>query len=239
MNHNTNQKTNQQRQQQIFNSAQWWDTQGDFRLLHSINPVRLRWVKETCGGICGKSLLDIGCGGGIFAEAAANDGAHVLGVDASAAAIQCAQQHAAETKDENKTRQLNYQRYEGVPPQGEYDIVTCLEMLEHVPQPEAIVADIAQVLKVGGVAVFSTINRTPLAYMLAIVGLERVARALPAGSHAFDDFITPEELARWCKDAGLSVTGVVGIPYSPFGHTFLLDETRTAINYMLAARRSV
>ena len=232
-------------EQEIFNRADWWDTQGSFRLLHSINPIRLQWIDKMCGGLAGKRLLDFGCGGGIFAESAANAGAHVLGVDAAAAAVQCARTHAQTTATQHPARQLQYQQSDCVPqPQqqktgGGFAVITCLEMLEHTHNPAAIVADCAQALQPGGCAVFSTINRTPLAYALAVIGLERIARALPAGSHNYHAFVRPAELARVCKDAGLSVTDIVGLCYSPFGHHYYLSSTRTAVNYMLATRRRV
>lgn len=218
---------------EIFNRDDWWDADGAFRMLHDINPLRLRWAQSVGGAVAGRRLLDVGCGGGIFAESAVRAGAKVTGVDAAESAIACARAHAAA---EGLT--VDYRHGNSAPADiGEFDMVTCFEMLEHSARPADIVADIAAALAPGGAAFFSTINRTPAAYALVIVGLERIARALPAGTHTYPQFIRPDELARYCRDAGLQVTDITGMRYSFFGKSYFLDQTNTAVNYFLSARR--
>lgn len=220
---------------QFFDNGDWWAREGAFRLLHDINPLRLKYTAQAAGGsLAGKRLLDLGCGGGIFAEAAANAGARVLGCDISAGAITAAKAHAQKTG-------ASVQYREGAPDMaeaGQYDILTCFEMLEHADSPAAVVADAATLLKPGGVAVFSTINRTVRAFGLMIVGLEHVLKILPPGAHEYAKFIAPEELARMCEDCGLAVERVAGMEYSFFGRVYLLREDAAPCNYFLTARRS-
>ena len=222
-------------EQQIFDREDWWDKNGAFRLLHDINPLRLRWLQTATGGISGKTLLDIGCGGGIFAEAAALTGAKVTGIDKSAAAINCAKQHSAERK-----LSVNYYCQNSLTNNittDEYDIITCFEMLEHTDSPDEIVADIAALLKPGGTAAFSTINKTLRAWALMILGLEMVVKVLPAGSHDYARFLPPTKLAAICKRTGLAITAATGLRYSLFGKTYLFDEQDMSVNYFLAATR--
>lgn len=218
-----------------FERADWWDAAGPFRMLHAINPLRLQWLTAQVGGaLRGARLLDVGCGGGIFAAAAARAGAKVCGTDSAAAAIAAARAHAKKSG-----LSIDYVCGDGLSalPPRQYDIITCFEMLEHTAQPDALVADIAARLAPRGLAAFSTINRTPQAWLLMIVALEHLARQIPRGTHQFERFIKPDELARWCRSQHLTVTDVCGMTYSPFGHFFRLHPHNTGVNYFIAARR--
>lgn len=216
----------------LFGGGDWWNREGAFRLLHDINPHRLRWLTDAAGELSGRRLLDFGCGGGIFAEAAAAAGAVVTGVDESPGALTAATDHAAAAGLE-----IRYLRPAELNAAERYDIVTCFEVLEHTDNPAALVADIAALLKPGGIAVFSTINRTFRAWRRMIVGVEIMLKLLPPGAHDYRRFIKPAELATMCRRSGLSVTAVTGLVYSLFGHVYLLDERDTGVNYFLAARR--
>ena len=220
--------------QDFFDQGDWWRRDGAFRLLHDINPLRLRLTAEAAGGtLAGRQLLDLGCGGGIFAEAAALAGARVTGIDISAGAIAAAAAHA-----QNSGVVVDY-RCGGVElsESGRYDVLVCFEMLEHVEEPAQIVADAAAMLRPGGVAVFSTVNRTAKAWLLMIGGLEYALRMLPAGTHEYSRFVRPDELACMAQDCGLEVRRIVGMEYSFFGRTYLLREDNAAVNYFLTAVR--
>ncbi len=221
--------------QDFFDRGEWWRKDGAFRLLHDINPLRLRLMQEATGGVAGKRLLDLGCGGGIFAEAAARAGAKVTGCDISPAAIEIAKTHAAENHIAVCYRAGGADLSES----GQYDAVSCLEMLEHADDPAGAVADAAAMLKPGGIALFSTINRTPRAFAMIVVGLECVLKILPHGTHDYKKFITPRELAEMCGACGLSVRRVCGMHYSFFGRRYFLRENDTAVNYFLAAQRRI
>ncbi len=213
----------------------WWEAEGPFRLLHAVNPLRLRALRETAGELAGKTLLDAGCGGGIFSEAAAAAGARVCGADVNKKAIAEAQARA-----KKNGANIEYRACETGALVGEgksYDIAVCFEMLEHCESPAAVVADIGALLKLGGWAAFSTINRTAFASFLMIGVLEKLLAATPEGSHNAAQFVKPEELAGFCADAGLTVRRVAGLQYSFFGKHFYLDDSRFAANYFLFARR--
>ena len=215
----------------------WWDETGPFRLLHAINPLRLRFAEESSrGGLAGRRLMDLGCGGGIFSEAAARAGAHVSGVDISEKAVAAARQHAeqsnldieyiaGESSDAAKT---------GV---GRFDVVSCFEMLEHVENPASVVADVSALLAPGGCALFSTVSRTLKARFLMIGMLERTLKILPEGAHDWRMFIRPTELAAMCRDAGLRVRDIAGLRYSLRSGGFALDRGDASANYFLAAER--
>ncbi|MGI9337672.1 MAG: bifunctional 2-polyprenyl-6-hydroxyphenol methylase/3-demethylubiquinol 3-O-methyltransferase UbiG, partial [Gammaproteobacteria bacterium] len=214
----------------VFGRGGWWDDDGEYKMLHAINPLRLRALGDITGGIGGKQLADVGCGGGIFAEAAAKAGAMVTAVDTNAAAVDDAKQHCQTT--------ANYRAANAAElPRGHYDIAVCFEVLEHCDSPAALVGDVAALVKPGGWVAFSTINRTKRAAFVMIDLLEKTLSAMPRGAHNASRFIKPDELARYCNDAGLTVRAVKGLRYSFFGKHFYLDDSRFGINYFLFARR--
>ena len=203
-------------------------------MLHAINPLRLKLTRTATGGLAGKRLFDLGCGGGIFSEAAAAAGARVVAVDIAAGAIAAAFRAAAKSGSG-----VDYRVHSGFADGdvGAYDVVTCFEMLEHADNPAAVVADVSALLAPGGTAVFSTINRGMRSRALMIAGLEKILNILPSGVHDYEKFIPPADLAGWCQDAGLSVRRVVGMRYSFFGRVYLLDDADLSVNYFLIARR--
>ena len=199
-------------EEQLFSAdaESWWDERGPFRLLHAINPLRLRFVESAANGLNGKRLMDLGCGGGIFSEAAAKSGARVWGADVNERAIEAARSHA-----DLSGLEIEYAACDSAEAArrwtGRFDVVACFEMLEHAENPAAVVADIAAMLAPGGVAVFSTVNRTLRARALMIGMLERVLRILPHGAHDWRMFIRPSELAGMCRDAGLRTRDIAGL----------------------------
>lgn len=209
----------------------WWDPTSEFRPLHEINPLRLEWINARAP-LTGKTVLDIGCGGGILAESMARKGADVTGIDLSEKALKVADLHSLESGVRV--------RYELVAAEdlaaheaGRYDVVTCMEMLEHVPDPEAIVRACAALAKPGGKVFFSTINRNLKAYLFAVVGAEYVLRMLPKGTHDYAKFITPAELAQYCRNAGLDVEVLKGMTYNPLTKVYSLNQD-TDVNYLVA-----
>ena len=214
----------------------WWDPDSEFRPLHQINPLRLAWIEELAP-LPGRQVLDVGCGGGILAESMARRGARVLGIDLAAKPLGVARLHALEAG----VVHLEYREVatealaEEMP--GRFDIVTCMEMLEHVPDPAAVVAACAKLAKPDGWVFFSTLNRNPKAFLFAIVGAEYVLRLLPRGTHEYAKFIRPSELARWCRDAGLPLQGTRGMEYNPLTRQYWLSAD-TSVNYLVACRRA-
>ena len=177
----------------------WWDPESEFKPLHAINPLRLDWIRERVGSLAGKRVLDVGCGGGILADSMARKGASVLGIDLSTKGIRVAQLHALEAGTPNvQYREVSAEALAQEQP-GEYDVVTCMEMLEHVPKPESIVQACATLVKPGGWVFFSTLNRNPKSFLFAIVGAEYLLKLLPRGTHSYASFIKPSELAAWCR----------------------------------------
>ncbi len=213
----------------------WWEQGGRHRLLHVINPVRLAYVEERVGGLEGKRVLDAGCGGGILAEAMARKGAEVTGIDASPGAIEAARGHA---KEEGLSIEYVESTCAGhaADNAGAYDVVTCMEMIEHVEDPAAAVADLASMVGRGGSLVLSTVNRTPVAGVLMIGVLEGALGVIDRGTHEYRMFRTPGEVGSWCRDAGLRVADVAGANWSFFGKTFLLSRMAMPVNYFLHAR---
>ena len=213
----------------------WWDRDGDFRPLHDINPLRLDWIDQLAG-LRGKRALDVGCGGGILADSMAHRGAEVLGVDLASKALKVARLHAIEAQ----TPRIEYREVaaetlaEEMP--GAFDVVTCMEMLEHVPDPSSIVAACAALLAPDGWAFFSTINRNAKAFAFAIVGAEHVLKLLPKGTHEYAKFIRPSELAGWCRDSGLEPATSRGLGYNPVTRRYRLSAD-TSVNYLLACRK--
>ena len=214
----------------------WWDPEGDFRPLHQINPLRLDWIDRQVR-LAGKSVLDVGCGGGILTESMAARGADVLGIDLSTKPLRVAQLHAIEVGLPVRYREVSAEALAAEVP-ASFDVVTCMEMLEHVPDPASVVRACAVLVKPGGWVFFSTLNRNAKAFALAIVGAEHVLKLLPKGTHEYSRFIRPSELARWCREAALSAQGFKGMEHNPFtGRYFLSDDT--SVNYLLVCRSAV
>lgn len=214
----------------------WWDLESEFKPLHQINPLRLAWIQDHVP-LKGLRVLDVGCGGGILSDSMARAGADVLGIDMSAKALGVAQLHALEAHTTGVTyREVNAEALAEEMP-GQFDVVTCMEMLEHVPDPASVVNACARLVKPGGWTFFSTINRNPKAYLLAIVGAEYVLGMLPRGTHEFAKFLKPSELAGYCRHCGLDVMGLRGMEHNPLTGRYWLSAD-TSVNYMAATRRS-
>ena len=214
----------------------WWDPNSEFKPLHDINPLRLDWI-DNAAGLPGKRVLDVGCGGGLLSEGMATRGAEVTGIDLSERALGVARLHLLESGQKVDYRRIAAEQMAAEIP-GSFDIVTCLEMLEHVPDPASIVASCARLVKPGGRVFFSTINRNPKAYLFAVIGAEYLLQMLPKGTHDFARFIKPSELARWCKQSGLEPDELVGMTYNPLTGHYALGRD-TGVNYLVSATRSV
>jgi 2-polyprenyl-6-hydroxyphenyl methylase/3-demethylubiquinone-9 3-methyltransferase len=214
----------------------WWDPESAmFGPLHKINPLRLGWIEQLGDGLERKRVVDVGCGGGILAESLASRGADVVGIDLGDKALGVAKLHQLESGSSVDYRLVSAEAYAAESPAA-FDIVTCMELLEHVPNPSSIIAACAALLKPGGVVVISTINRNAKAYVLAILGAEYLLRMLPRGTHDYAKFLTPAEIAGFARQAGLDVAGIVGLTYNPLAKTFRLGPD-TDVNYMMAMRR--
>jgi len=216
-------------------AASWWDTNGEFAPLHQINPLRLGWI-ETRAPLAGRRVIDVGCGGGILSESMARAGADVLGIDLAEASLGAARLHALESGVTLDYRAVSAEDCAREMP-GEFDVVTCLEMLEHVPDPAAVVAACGTLVKPGGHVFFSTLNRNAKSWLLAIVGAEYVLRLLPRGTHEHERFIRPSELDAWCRRAGLTLGAMTGLVYNPLTRTYRLDADDIDVNYLIAATR--
>lgn len=216
-------------------AASWWDREGQSRPLHEINPLRLGYIQQRCE-LKGKQLIDIGCGGGILSEALAKNGASVTGVDMGEAALNVAKLHALEAELTIDYQHTTTESIAASHP-AQFDVVTCLEMLEHVPDPDAIVAACAQLLKPGGHLFFSTLNRNPKAYLLAVVGAEYVLNMLPKGTHDYKKFIKPAELAASCRQSGLMVSNITGLSYNPLSKQYKLG-TDVSVNYLMHCQKA-
>jgi 2-polyprenyl-6-hydroxyphenyl methylase/3-demethylubiquinone-9 3-methyltransferase len=213
----------------------WWDTESEFRPLHQINPLRLGWI-ESIAPLKAKRVLDIGCGGGILADAMARQGAQVLGIDLAGKALKVAQLHALEAGTQGvEYREISAEALAAEQP-GSFDVVTCMEMLEHVPDPSSVVRACASLVKPGGHVFFSTINRNAKAFVFAIVGAEYVLSLLPRGTHEYAKFIKPSELASYCREAGLSLQHTRGMEYNPLSQHYWLSAD-TSVNYLLATQK--
>jgi len=213
-------------------SVHWWDSEGELKTLHQINPLRLGFIKEKID-LRDKTALDIGCGGGILTEAMAKEGAIATGIDLTPSLIQVAQLHLLESNVKANYQTIAAEAFAEQHPASQ-DIVTCLEMLEHVPDPAAIVRSCADAVKPGGHVFFSTLNRNPKAYLFAIVGAEYVLKMLPKNTHDYEKFIRPSELSTWCRDAGLAPQELRGISYNPLTKKFKLSND-ISVNYLLHA----
>jgi len=213
----------------------WWDTESEFRPLHEINPLRLDWL-DRIAPLQGKRVLDVGCGGGILADAMARRGADVLGIDLAAKPLKVAQLHAIEAATPRIAyREVAVEALADEMPEG-FDVVTCMEMLEHVPDPGSVVAACARLVKPGGWAFFSTINRNAKAFAFAIIGAEHVLRLLPRGTHEYAKFLRPSELAAWCRAAALEPVSTRGLEYNPLSRRYRLSAD-TSVNYLVACRK--
>ena len=215
-------------------ASRWWDPQGEMRPLHDLNPVRLQYV-ERAGSLAGLKVLDVGCGGGLLAEAMARKGALVTGLDLADDLLQVAKLHALEAGIE-LTYVLEAAETHAAAHPGEYDVVTCMEMLEHVPDPTSVIAALGRLVRPDGHVFVSTLNRTMKAYALAILGAEYVLRLLPTGTHTYEKFIRPSELKQWSRAAGLAVTDIAGLDYDPFTRQARLT-TDVSVNYLVHLRR--
>jgi 2-polyprenyl-6-hydroxyphenyl methylase/3-demethylubiquinone-9 3-methyltransferase len=215
----------------------WWDPQSEFRPLHEINPLRLEWI-DSLAGLRGKAALDVGCGGGILAEAMARRALQVTGIDLATRPLGVARLHALEAGVSNVDYREIAAEALAVQSPGAFDVVTCMEMLEHVPDPSSVVQACATLVRPGGWVFFSTLNRNPKAFVFAILGAEYVLNLLPLGTHEYARFIRPSELARWCRDAGLQLEGSRGMQYNPFTRRYWLSAD-TSVNYLVACRRPV
>jgi 2-polyprenyl-6-hydroxyphenyl methylase / 3-demethylubiquinone-9 3-methyltransferase len=212
----------------------WWDPRSEFKPLHDINPLRLEHI-DRIAGISGKRVLDVGCGGGILAESMATRGAKVTGIDQAEKPLKVAQLHLLESGQSVDYRLTGVEAIAQSEP-GSFDVVTCMEMLEHVPDPAHTVLACAAAAKPGGRLFFSTINRNPKAYLFAIIGAEYVLNLLPKGTHEYARFIRPSELAGFCRAAGLEVSGFTGMTYNPISRVYSLGSD-TSVNYILEARK--
>jgi 2-polyprenyl-6-hydroxyphenyl methylase / 3-demethylubiquinone-9 3-methyltransferase len=213
----------------------WWDPESEFRPLHQINPLRLDWIAAKAK-LQGAQVVDIGCGGGILSDAMARRGAHVLGIDLATKPLKVAQLHAMEAGTQHvEYREIAAEALAAESPEA-FDVVTCMEMMEHVPDPSAIVAACARLVKPGGWVFFSTINRNPKAFLFAIVAAEHILKLLPKGTHEYAKLIRPSELAQWCRDNNLNITDTRGMEYSPFTKRYWLSGN-TSVNYLFACQK--
>jgi 2-polyprenyl-6-hydroxyphenyl methylase/3-demethylubiquinone-9 3-methyltransferase len=213
----------------------WWDTESDFRPLHQINPLRLDWI-DSLAPLSGKRVVDVGCGGGILADSMARRGADVLGIDLATKALKVAQLHAVEAGTPHVAyREVAAEVLAEEEPER-FDVVTCMEMLEHVPDPASVVAACARLARPGGSVFFSTINRNAKAFAFAIVGAEHVLKLLPKGTHEYAKFLRPSEVAAWCRAASLELAATRGLEYNPLSRRYRLSAD-TSVNYMIACRK--
>lgn len=212
----------------------WWDPTSEFRPLHEINPLRLEWINARAP-LAGKVVLDVGCGGGILTESMARKGAEVTGIDLSEKALKVADLHSLESGVQVRYQLVAAEEMAAREP-GRYDVVTCMEMLEHVPDPAAVVRACATLVKPGGHVFFSTINRNPKSYLFAVIGAEYLLQMLPKGTHDYAKFITPAELAQYIRNAGLSLDSVKGMTYNPLTKIYSLNQD-TDVNYLVACSK--
>jgi 2-polyprenyl-6-hydroxyphenyl methylase/3-demethylubiquinone-9 3-methyltransferase len=216
-------------------AARWWDPAGEFKPLHCINPLRLDWIRQIAGELAHQQIVDVGCGGGILAESMAKDKAQVLGIDLAEPALKVARLHSLETGVPVAYRTVAVEQLAYEQP-NHYDIVSCMELLEHVPDPSSTVQACADLVKPDGWVFFSTLNRNVKSFFYAIVGAEYLLKLLPAGTHNYENFIKPSELAAMLRPAGLTLMHVAGITYHPLTRLYTLSAD-TSVNYLMAARK--
>lgn len=216
-------------------ASRWWDTESEFKPLHDINPLRTNYIDGHVH-LAGKKVLDVGCGGGILSEAMALRGAEVTGIDLGEANLTTAKLHALETGVKVDYQCIAVEQLAEQQP-ASFDVVTCLEMLEHVPDPESIIKACHKLLKPGGSAIFSTINRKPKSYLFAILGAEYLLRLVPAGTHDYEKFIKPSELSRWSRNAGLKMVHASGLVYNPITKVYSLKDNDLDVNYLMVTTK--
>lgn len=218
-------------------ASRWWDPDGEFKPLHLLNPTRLGYISDQLGGLFGKSVIDVGCGGGILAESMARAGAKVTGIDMADEALMVARLHALEAGVAVDYQQATAEHY-ALKAAGQFELVTCMEMLEHVPEPASVVQACADLAAPGGTVVFSTINKSWKAYAMAIVGAEYLLRLVPKGTHEYAKFIRPSLLMRYAEQAGLTITGATGLHFNPLSNTFKVGPGLD-VNYFVVAKKSL
>lgn len=216
-------------------AAKWWDKDGEFRPLHQINPLRVNFIEER-SSVEGKKVLDVGCGGGILAEALSELGANVTGIDASENTIGVAKSHSRSIGSDVIYIQNTIEEFISSHPNEKFDVITCLEMLEHVPSPNEIIKSCSNLLKDDGNIFFSTINRNPRSYLFAVIGAEYILNLLPKGTHDYEKFIKPSELAKWIREAGLNSKETIGLSYNPITGNYWLGKD-IQVNYMVHAKK--
>ena len=216
-------------------AAKWWDMEGEFKPLHQINPLRVGFIKDR-SILAGKKILDVGCGGGILAEALSELGANVTGIDASENTIGVAKSHSRSINSNVRFIQNTIEEFIASNPDEKFDVITCLEMLEHVPSPGEIIKNCSDILKKDGDIFFSTINRNPRSYLFAVIGAEYILNLLPKGTHDYEKFIKPSELAKWIREAGLNSEETIGLSYNPITDNYWLGKD-IQVNYMVHAKK--
>ena len=216
-------------------ASRWWDPKSEFKPLHEINPLRLNFI-DARAGLAGKKVLDVGCGGGILSEAMAHRGAQVTGVDLGEAPLTVARLHAEESGVSVDYQHISVEALAAKQP-GHFDVVTCMEMLEHVPDPASVIRACCALVRPGGYVFFSTLNRTPKSYAFAILGAEYVLKLLPRGTHDYAKFIRPSEMAAWSRDVGLEVREQTGLTYNPLTRRYRLVANDVSVNYMMYCRK--
>ena len=212
-------------------ASRWWDTESEFKTLHDINPLRVDYIDQQCGGLAGKKVLDIGCGGGILSEAMSTQGAEVTGIDMAELSLDVAKMHLHESGLTVDYQMITAEQFAG-DHENQFDVVCCLEMLEHVPDPASIINAAAKTLKPGGTMVLSTLNRNVKSFMLAIVGAEYIMKILPKGTHEYQKFLKPSELAQAARSASLEVTDITGMSYNPLSKNYSLGRD-VDVNYLM------
>jgi 2-polyprenyl-6-hydroxyphenyl methylase/3-demethylubiquinone-9 3-methyltransferase len=217
-------------------ATSWWDTEGESKPLHDLNPIRLDYIQNHCQ-LNDKNVIDVGCGGGILTEALAKSGAHATGIDMGKMPLDIATLHALEAELTINYQQITVEE-KAQQSAEQFDVVTCMEMLEHVPDPLSIIKACAQLVKPGGTLFFSTLNRHPKAYLLAVLGAEYILKMLPKGTHDYNRFIRPSEMAAWCRQAGLEVSDITGMSYSPISKTFKLSDD-VKVNYLMCCKKAL